>query len=71
MIQHSAAGYRPPAPDPRVSRGIINADRAAPSRVPGRQHRVKAQRSDLSTSIPVLPSSGRAIAHTSRIPKSP
>jgi hypothetical protein len=50
---------------------IINADRAAPSRPPSRQHRAQAQRSGLSASIVVLPDDGRAIDHTSGNPKSP
>jgi hypothetical protein len=71
ITQNSAAGYRPPAPDPRVSRVIINADRAAPSRVPGRQHRLEAQRSGLSASISALLGDVSAIADISRRSKSP
>lgn len=71
IIQHSAAGYRPPAPDSRVSKVIINADRAAPSSVPGRQHRLEAQRSGLSASISALPGDIPAIADISRRSKSP
>ncbi|PBB69340.1 hypothetical protein CK228_08685 [Mesorhizobium sp. WSM4312] len=71
IIQHSAADHRPPAPDPRVSRVIIDADTAAPSRVPGRQHRLEAQRSGLSASNPPSPGDGRAIADICRNPKSP
>ncbi|WP_292469803.1 hypothetical protein [Mesorhizobium sp.] len=50
---------------------IIDADSAAPSRVPGRQHRLEAQRSGLSASNPPSPDDGRAIADSSRKSKSP
>jgi hypothetical protein len=50
---------------------IIVVDMATTSRVPGRQHRVDAQRSGLSVSIPAHPSGGRAIADISRKSKSP
>ena len=71
MVQPSAAGAQPPATDPRASMVIIDADRVAPSRAPGRQHRAEAQRSGLSASIPALPDGGRAIADISRKSKSP
>lgn len=41
MIQSQVVGAQSPAPDPRLSMVIINADRAAASRVPGRQHRLE------------------------------
>ncbi|TPL23412.1 hypothetical protein FJ945_16015 [Mesorhizobium sp. B2-4-9] len=71
MVQPSAAGTQPPATDRRTSMVIIDADRAAPSRPPSRQHRAEAQRSGLSAFTPELPDSGRAIADTRRNPKSP
>ncbi|TJV54716.1 MAG: hypothetical protein E5X80_34450, partial [Mesorhizobium sp.] len=60
IIQHSAAGTQPPATHRRTSMVIIDADSAAPSRVPGRQHRLEAQRSGLSASNPPSPDDGRA-----------
>ncbi|RWA81764.1 MAG: hypothetical protein EOQ30_18545 [Mesorhizobium sp.] len=71
MIQSQVVGAQPPAPDPRLSRVIINADRAAPSRPRSRQHRLEAQRSGLSAFTPELPYGGRAIADICRNPKSP
>jgi hypothetical protein len=71
MIQAQAAGAQPPAPDPRVSMVIINADRTAPSRPPSRQHRAQAQRSGLSAFTPELPDTGRTIADICRKSKSP
>ena len=71
MIQSQAVGAQPPAPDPRVSMVIINADRAAPSRPPSRQHRAQAQRSGLSAFTPELPDGGRAIVDICRKSKSP
>ena len=71
MIQSQAVGAQPPAPDPRVSMVIINADRAAPSRPPSPQHRAQAQRSGLSAFTPELPDGGRAVADICRNPKSP
>jgi hypothetical protein len=50
---------------------LIEADKAVSSRMRGRQYRAQAQQSGLSASIPALPDSGRAIADTSRNPKSP
>jgi hypothetical protein len=50
---------------------IINADRAAASRPPSRQHRAQAQRSGLSASTPELPDTGRIIADICRKSKSP
>jgi len=50
---------------------IINADRAAPSRPPPRQHRTQVQRSGLSAFTPELPDTGRAIADICRKSKSP
>ncbi|MEI9412243.1 hypothetical protein [Mesorhizobium salmacidum] len=50
---------------------IIDADGAAFSRLPCRQHRAEAQRSRLSASIPALHGDGRAIADISRKSKSP
>jgi hypothetical protein len=50
---------------------IINADRAAASRVPGRQHRLEAHRSGLSASISALLGEVPAIADISRKSKSP
>lgn len=54
----------------RIQSAITQADRAAPSRAQGRQHRAEVQRSGLSTSTTVLPNSGRAIADIGRNPKS-
>ena len=71
MIQSPVAGAQPPATDPRVSMVIIDADRAASSRAPSRQHRAQAQRSGLSAFIPELPDGGRAIADICRKSKSP
>jgi hypothetical protein len=71
IIQRSAAGTQPPATDPRVSMVIIDVDRAATSRVPGRQYRAEAQRSGLSASIPALAGGGHAIPDISRNQKSP
>ena len=71
MIQSQAVGAQPPAPDPRVSMVIINADRAAPSRPPSPQHRAQAQRSGLSAFTPERPDGGRAVADICRNPKSP
>ncbi|TPL23599.1 hypothetical protein FJ945_16980 [Mesorhizobium sp. B2-4-9] len=71
MIQHSAAGTQPTAANPRVSKVIFNADRAVPSSVPGRQHRLEAQRSGPSASISALPGDVPAIADISRRSKSP
>ncbi|RWB14349.1 MAG: hypothetical protein EOQ40_30425 [Mesorhizobium sp.] len=71
MIHSQAAGAQPPAPDPRVSMVIINADRAAPSRLPSRQHHAQAQRCGPSAFTPELPDTGRAIADSSRKSKSP
>ncbi|RWO88584.1 MAG: hypothetical protein EOQ95_18460 [Mesorhizobium sp.] len=70
-VKSSTAGPQPPATDPHVPIVFIEADRAAPSRAPGRQHRTEAQRSGLSTSIPPLPGGGRTIADISRKSKSP
>ncbi|WP_292427386.1 hypothetical protein [Mesorhizobium sp.] len=50
---------------------MIDADKAAPSRRPSRQHRAEAQRSGLSAFIPALPDGGRAIADICRKSKSP
>jgi hypothetical protein len=50
---------------------IINADRAASSRAPGRQQRAEAQRSGLSAFIPELPDTARATADICRKSKSP
>ena len=50
---------------------IIDAERAASSRAPGRQHPAEAQRSGLSASMPALPDGGHAIPDISRNPKSP
>ncbi|TIU29732.1 MAG: hypothetical protein E5W27_03080, partial [Mesorhizobium sp.] len=61
----------PPATGLRVSMVIIDADRAATSRAPGRQHRAEAQRSGMSAFTPALPDGGRAIADISRKSKSP
>ena len=55
----------------RVPIVIIEADRAAPSRAPEREHRAEAQTSGLSASIAVLADGGRAIADISRKSKSP
>ena len=71
MIQPSTAGTQPPATDARVPIVIIEADRAAPSRAPEREHRAEAQTSGLSASIAVLADGGRAIADISRKSKSP
>ena len=71
MVQPSAAGTQPPATDRRTSMVMIDADRAAPSRRPSRQHRAEAQRSGLSAFIPALPDGGRAIADICRKSKSP
>ncbi|TWI41103.1 hypothetical protein IQ26_01039 [Mesorhizobium tianshanense] len=71
MVQRSAAGTQPPATDACASMVIIEADRAAPSRAPGRQYRAEAQRSGLSASIMALPDGGRTIPDISRNPKSP
>lgn len=43
MIQ-LAVGVQPPATDPRAPMVIIDVDRVAPNRVPGRQYRAEAQR---------------------------
>jgi hypothetical protein len=50
---------------------ILNAEGVASGRPPSRKHRAEAQRSGLSASNPALPDAGRAIADTSRNPKSP
>jgi hypothetical protein len=71
MIQTSASGYRPPATGPRTPIVIIEGERAASSRSSNRQYRAKAQRSSLSAFNPELPGTGRAIADTGPIPKSP
>ncbi|QKC77884.1 hypothetical protein EB233_22265 [Mesorhizobium erdmanii] len=71
IIQHSAAGTQPPATDRRTSMVIINADTAAPSRVPGGPYPMEAQRSGLSASISALPGDAPAIADISRRSKSP
>ncbi|MER9900239.1 hypothetical protein [Mesorhizobium sp. M0130] len=49
---------------------IIEADRAAPSRPPFRQHRAEAQRSGPAASNPPLSGRGRDIADISRKSKS-
>ena len=71
LLQTSAAGTQPSATDRRASMVIIDADRAAPSRLTCRQHRAEAQRSGLSAFTPALPDAGRAIADICRNPKSP
>jgi hypothetical protein len=71
MVKTSAAGAPSPATDPHASVVIIAADRVAASRVPGRQSRADAQRSDLSASIAPPPGCGRAIADFSHRSKSP
>ncbi|MEI9406735.1 hypothetical protein [Mesorhizobium argentiipisi] len=71
MIQSNVVGAQPPAPAPRLSMVIINADRAVASRVPGRQHRLEAHRSDLSASNSALLGEVSAIADISRKSKSP
>jgi hypothetical protein len=71
QVQHPTAGTQPPATNPRVPTAIIDADRAASNRAPGRQYRAEAQRSGLSASIAALPGGGRAIAEISRKSKSP
>lgn len=71
MVQPSAAGTPPSATDPHASMVILDADRVASGRPPGRQHRAEAQRSGPAASIPVLPQSGHAILDTSRKRKSP
>ncbi|WP_210189874.1 hypothetical protein, partial [Mesorhizobium prunaredense] len=71
VIQRSSAGAPPPATDLHVPIVIIEADRAAPSRAPGRQHRAEALRSSLSASIVALPGGSRTIADTGRKSKSP
>ncbi|PND17676.1 hypothetical protein CN934_32760 [Ensifer sp. MMN_5] len=70
-IQRSATSGQPPATDPRAPTVIIVVDMATTSRVPDRQHRVEAQRRDLSVSIPALLSGSRAIADINRKSKSP
>lgn len=71
IIQRSAAGYRPPATDPRAPVMIIVADIATFSRWPGRQHRVEAQLSCLSAPIHALPGQASAFADISGKSKSP
>jgi hypothetical protein len=50
---------------------VIDADSAATSRVPGRQHRAEPQRSGPSASNPALADGGRAIADITAKSKSP
>ena len=71
MVDPSAAGTQPPTTDLRAPMVIIDAERAASSRAPGRQHPAEAQRSGLSASMPALPDGGHAIPDISRNPKSP
>ena len=71
MIQPQAAGVQPSAPDPRVSMVTSNANRTVPSRSLFRQQNAHTQRSGRSAFITALLGGGRAIAHTSRNPKSP
>jgi hypothetical protein len=71
MVQRSTAGAQPAATDPHASMAINEANRAAPSRPPGRQHRAEAQRSGPSASILVLPEGGNAAPDISRKSKSP
>ena len=71
MIQPSTAGTQPPATDARAPMVIIDVDRAAPNRVPGRQYRAEAQRSGLSAPNPVPWGDAPAIADISRRSKSP
>ncbi|RWH72877.1 hypothetical protein [Mesorhizobium sp.] len=71
IILSHVVGAQPPAPDPRLSVVIINADRAVASRVTGRQHRLQAHRSGLSVSISALLGDVSAIADISRKSKSP
>ncbi|TPI32392.1 hypothetical protein FJW08_07995 [Mesorhizobium sp. B3-2-1] len=70
VVETSTAGPQPPVTDPNASMVIVDADGAAFSRLPCRQHRAEAQRSRLSASIPALPGDGRAIADISRKSKS-
>ncbi|OOG72961.1 hypothetical protein B0E45_08280 [Sinorhizobium sp. A49] len=71
MGKSTAAGLTPPATDPHASVVIIAADRVATSRVPCRQSRADAQRSDLPASIAPLSGCARATAPISRRAKSP
>lgn len=71
VVEPSAAGAQPPATDPHASMVIIDADRAASSRPPCRQHRAEAQRSGPSTTMPALPGGDHAIPDISRNSKSP
>ena len=71
IIQLQASGHRLPVTGRRAPMVIGALDKGVTSREPGHQHRAVAQRSNLSKSIPALPNSGRAIADTSRKPKSP
>ena len=71
IIQLQAAGIQSPATHPHVPTAIADADMRPAGPVPGRQHRAKAQRSDLSASSSALPSGGRAIADIGRSSKSP
>ncbi|RWB65080.1 MAG: hypothetical protein EOQ49_32855 [Mesorhizobium sp.] len=71
LLQSSAAGTQPSATDRRTSMVIINADRAAASRPPSRQHRAQAQRSGPSASTPEPPDTGRTTADICRKSKSP
>ncbi|AZO45255.1 MAG: hypothetical protein EOS78_30250 [Mesorhizobium sp.] len=71
MVEPSPAGAPPLATAPRVSIINIAAHSVATSLVRDRLNRAEAQRSGLPASIPTLPSSGRAVADTSRKSKSP
>lgn len=67
----SAAGTQPSATDPRVSFVLIDADRAAASRVPGRQYSVAEGQRGPSAFNPPLAGGGRAITAIRRKSKSP
>jgi hypothetical protein len=71
MVQPSPAGTQPPATDPRARMLIIVTDRAATLVAPSRQYRAAGRPSDPTAFIPALPDGRRAIADTSRNPKSP
>jgi hypothetical protein len=71
IVETSTAGPQPPVTDPHASMVIVDADGAAFSRLPCRQHRAEPQRSHLSASIPALAGGGRATPDISRKSKSP
>ena len=71
LVLASAAGFPPPAKEPRVSIVAIAADSVATSLVWDQLDCAEAQRSRLFAPIPTHPDGGRVIADIARSSKSP